>query len=125
MKTSRLAVLLTLTVSTLIAANPGITLVGTGFVPGDSLDLSGLTGNHLRFEQPSSCISRATLGGFGSGIYLHRPRRCVSCGAGTAGLLTGSPLRYPPEPLPFSAHERSISVRVSEHQHSSARHPVP
>ena len=49
-------------------SDPGITLVGRGFVPGDALDLSGLQGTICSLDDPAACIDQRTLGGFGSGL---------------------------------------------------------
>src|SRR5262245_27506560 len=57
-----------LAASALLAADTGVTLIGVGAVPGDSLDLSGLDGNICQRDDSTNCIPRATLGGFGSGI---------------------------------------------------------
>src|SRR5262245_42348202 len=55
--------------SRLMGANPGISLIGTGLVPGSALDKSGLAGQQICQRDDSSvCIDQATLGGFGSGI---------------------------------------------------------
>src|SRR5262249_45833800 len=55
--------------SRLIGADPGISLVGTGFVPGNATDLSGLAGRHTcQRDSASVCIDHGTLGGFGSAI---------------------------------------------------------
>src|SRR6476619_4153676 len=48
--------------------DPGITLIGKGEIPGDALDLSGLDGLICSLADGDVCISRATLGGFGSGL---------------------------------------------------------
>ena len=51
------------------AANPGVSLVGVGSVPGTDLDKSGLAGQSIcAADDPASCIDKATLGGFGSAI---------------------------------------------------------
>jgi hypothetical protein len=56
-------------VLTLSAADPGVTLIGRGLVPGDALDLSGLNGQLIcQLDNPATCIDQATFGGFGSGI---------------------------------------------------------
>lgn len=68
MKTLRSATLVALTASVLFAADPGITLIGTGSVPGNALDLSGLKGDICQRDDSTNCIPRATLGGFGSGV---------------------------------------------------------
>jgi hypothetical protein len=53
----------------LSAANSGVTLIGTGFVPGDALDRSGLAGTPIcQKEDATVCIDQATFGGFGSGV---------------------------------------------------------
>ena len=48
---------ITSTVITLSAADPGVTLVGTGFIPGDALDRSGLAGR----PSASATIRRCAL----------------------------------------------------------------
>lgn len=56
-------------VATISAADLGITLIGTGFIPGDALDKSGLAGQPIcQKDDPSVCIDQATLGGLGSAI---------------------------------------------------------
>ena len=51
------------------AANPGVTLIGTGFIPGNALDLSGLAGRPIcQKDDETVCIDQATLGGLGSGV---------------------------------------------------------
>lgn len=56
-------------VASLGAANPGVTLIGTGLVPGTALDKSGLAGHSIcQFGSPANCIDQATLGGFGSAL---------------------------------------------------------
>ncbi len=63
------AVLIGTSVLTLSAADPGVTFVGQGLVPGNALDLSGLTGQPIcQIADPDTCIDQATLGGFGSGL---------------------------------------------------------
>ena len=53
----------------LIGADPGISFVGMGLVPGDALDRSGLAGQPIcQRDDASVCIDQATLGGFGSAI---------------------------------------------------------
>ena len=59
---------LTLATSSLWAATPGITLVGTGSVDGTALDKSGLQGNICQATDPTNCIPKALLGGFGSAL---------------------------------------------------------
>ena len=60
---------LTSTVITLSAADPGVTLVGTGFIPGDALDRSGLAGRSIcQRDDTTVCIDQAQLGGLGSGV---------------------------------------------------------
>jgi len=49
-------------------ADPGITLIGKGEIPGDALDRSGLDGLICSLADGDICIPRATLGGFGSGV---------------------------------------------------------
>jgi hypothetical protein len=54
---------------TVNAANPGVTLLGVGFVPGTALDTSGLAGQPIcQVDAPLNCIDQATLGGFGSAV---------------------------------------------------------
>jgi Uncharacterized protein conserved in bacteria len=69
---ARLAVLslviLILNASTLWAATPGITLIGRGFVDGSALDESGLKGIICQADNPTNCVSKSLLGGFGSAI---------------------------------------------------------
>ena len=49
--------------------DPGVTLIGTGAVPGTALDLSGLKGRQIcSLDNPGNCIDQATLGGFGSAL---------------------------------------------------------
>ncbi len=56
-------------VITLKAANPGVTLIGVGFVPGTALDKSGLAGQPIcQVDNVLNCIDQATLGGFGSAV---------------------------------------------------------
>src|SRR5688572_12448138 len=51
------------------AADPGVTLIGRGFVPGSALDLSGLAGQPIcHADDPNNCIDQATFGAFGSAI---------------------------------------------------------
>src|SRR5262245_65835674 len=51
------------------AANPGVSLVGVGYVAGNSLDLSGLAGQPICLRDDNTvCIDQATMGGFGSAI---------------------------------------------------------
>src|SRR5262245_17129478 len=51
------------------AANPGVTLVGVGFVSGTALDRSGLAGQSIcSIDDTTNCIDAATLGGFGSAV---------------------------------------------------------
>jgi hypothetical protein len=59
---------LTLAASSLWAATPGITLVGTGSVDGTALDKSGLQGNICQAAAPTNCIPKALFGGFGSAM---------------------------------------------------------
>src|SRR6478736_4696624 len=54
---------------TLSASDRGVTLIGTGFVPGNALDLSGLAGRPIcQRDNNEVCIDQATLGGFGSAL---------------------------------------------------------
>lgn len=56
-------------VVTTSAVNPGVTLIGTGFIPGDALDRSGLAGQSIcQRDDETVCIDQATLGGLGSGV---------------------------------------------------------
>src|SRR5262245_12248441 len=53
--------------------DPGVTLIGTGAIPGSSLDLSGFQGTSICAldvdrNPTTNCIDRATLGGFGSAL---------------------------------------------------------
>ena len=51
------------------AADPGVTLIGTGFIPGNALDRSGLDGRPIcQRDNASTCIDQATLGGLGSAL---------------------------------------------------------
>ncbi len=51
------------------AVNPGVTLIGTGFIPGDASDLSGLAGLPIcQRDDVTVCIDQATLGGLGSAV---------------------------------------------------------
>ena len=60
---------LTALVVTISAANPGVTLIGTGFIRGDALDRSGLAGKSIcQKDDETVCIDQATLGGLGSGV---------------------------------------------------------
>ena len=66
---SACAVMAAAAVVALSAANPGVTLIGVGAIPGNSLDRSGLAGKTIcRVEDDSACIDQATLGGLGSGV---------------------------------------------------------
>jgi hypothetical protein len=54
---------------TVFAADPGVTLIGTGFIPGDALDRSGLAHKQIcQRDDETVCIDQATLGGLGSGV---------------------------------------------------------
>jgi hypothetical protein len=56
-------------VLTISAADPGISLIGTGYVPGNASDLSGLDGLPIcQRDDLTVCIDQATLGGFGSAL---------------------------------------------------------
>ena len=51
------------------AADPGVTLIGFGLIPGDALDKSGLAGKEIcQADDELNCIDRATLGGLGSAL---------------------------------------------------------
>ena len=53
----------------LSAADPGVSLIGVGFIPGNASDLSGLAGKPIcQRDDASVCIDQATLGGLGSGV---------------------------------------------------------
>jgi hypothetical protein len=63
-----IAVLLTVLLVSLTGAN-SVALVGTGVIPGNLTDLSGLAGSQIcRREDSTDCIDQATLGGFGSAL---------------------------------------------------------
>ena len=68
--TSRLALLVSVgSASPAFAADPGVTLIGVGVVPGNSFDKSGLQGQPIcKLDDPATCTDQATLGGFGSGV---------------------------------------------------------
>jgi hypothetical protein len=51
-----------------VAAPPGITLIGKGLVAGTGLDTSGLTGTICQAGAPANCVPKAILGGFGSDV---------------------------------------------------------
>lgn len=57
-----------LTSSVLMAAQPGISLVGKGSISGSALDKSGLAGNNCQAGDLDNCVPKAILGGFGSGL---------------------------------------------------------
>src|SRR5262245_13433046 len=59
---------LALTASSLCAATDGITLVGKGLVEGTALDKSNLQGNICQASDPTNCVPKALLGGFGSAL---------------------------------------------------------
>jgi len=66
---SALGVTVLVLVTSLGAANPGVTLIGIGLVPGGALDKSGLDGQSIcSFDNAANCIDQATLGGFGSAL---------------------------------------------------------
>lgn len=54
--------------STLLAQPPGITLIGKGLIDGNTLDLSGLTGQICQAGVPTNCVPQAIFGGFGSDL---------------------------------------------------------
>ena len=63
------ALILGSAIVTLSAANPGVTLIGVGFIPGDALDRSGLAGEQIcQIDDANVCIDQATLGGLGSAV---------------------------------------------------------
>ena len=64
-----LAAAVLLPLSTLLAsAPPGIELVGIGYVGGNLIDKSGLTGSICQAGNPANCVPKAVLGGFGSAL---------------------------------------------------------
>ncbi|MEO8076012.1 MAG: hypothetical protein ABI818_06760 [Acidobacteriota bacterium] len=64
-----IGVFFTALVVALSAADPGVTLIGTGFIPGNALDLSGLAGQPIcQRDDVTVCIDQATVGGLGSGV---------------------------------------------------------
>ena len=66
---SACAVMAAAAVVALSAANPGVTLIGVGAIPGNSLDRSGLAGKTIcRIDDDTACIDQATLGGLGSAV---------------------------------------------------------
>ena len=53
----------------LSASDPGVSLIGMGFIPGSAKDLSGLAGKQIcQRDDTTVCIDQATLGGLGSGV---------------------------------------------------------
>lgn len=50
------------------AADPGVTFIGRGEIPGNSLDKSGLFGNICQKDVPTNCIHKAIFGGMGSAL---------------------------------------------------------
>src|ERR1700752_27224 len=63
------ALFLGVLVVSISAAQPGVTLIGTGFIPGTALDRSGLAGKSIcQKDDETVCIDQATFGGFGSGV---------------------------------------------------------
>lgn len=66
---SAFAVLVSVLVLPLTAANPGVSLIGVGLIPGDLLDKSGLAGQSIcQQDNVTNCIDQATFGGFGSAL---------------------------------------------------------
>ena len=58
-----------ISLSTLFAAAPpGIELVATGYIPGNLLDKSGLTGVICQAGNPTNCVPKAIFGGLGSDL---------------------------------------------------------
>src|SRR5262245_21933294 len=57
-----------LSMTTLVAAPPGIMLVGKGLISGSALDKSGLTGSICQAGNPANCIPKAVFGGLGSDL---------------------------------------------------------
>jgi hypothetical protein len=65
------AILIGTSALTLSAADPGVTFIGQGLVPGEALDKSGLAGQQIcrdDDEPEKTCIDQATFGGFGTGL---------------------------------------------------------
>ena len=65
--------LLTLTVLVfnvcpVFAVTPGVEFIGRGVVSGSAVDRSGLAGDICQASDPSNCVSKAILGGFGSDV---------------------------------------------------------
>ena len=57
------ALILGSAIVTLTAAQPGVTFIGVGFIPGDALDRSGLAGESIcQRDDASVCIDQATAG---------------------------------------------------------------
>jgi hypothetical protein len=54
--------------SVFAAAPPGIELVATGYIPGNLLDKSGLTGVICQAGNPTNCVPKAGFGGLGSDL---------------------------------------------------------
>jgi hypothetical protein len=50
------------------SAPPGIELVATGYIPGNLLDKSGLTGVICQVGNPANCVPKAVFGGLGSDL---------------------------------------------------------
>jgi len=62
-------VLVLVPLSTVFASAPaGIELVAIGYVPGNGLDKSGLTGSICQAGVPANCVPEAVFGGFGSDL---------------------------------------------------------
>ena len=77
--TAALAIL-SLIASNLLAATPGITLIGSGLIDSNALDKSGLTGNICQAGNPSNCVPKALFGGFGSALtYTGHDNRLGLC----------------------------------------------
>ena len=68
--TATLAVSLAILIAAtnVIAATPGITLVGKGLIPGTSLDKSGLTGEICQASDAANCVPASIFGGYGSAL---------------------------------------------------------
>ena len=109
---------------TLSAADKGVTLVGTGLVPGDSTDLSGLKGQLIcQRDDDTVCIDKATFGGFGSALTF----------TGFDNVFLGVPDRGPFDgrtntPYWDRFHFLHLALDtdkpVSEHPHDAARHAL-
>ena len=129
---ARLAVLslviLTLNASTLWAATPGITLIGRGFVDGSALDESGLKGIICQADNPTNCVPKSLLGGFGSAmaftgyddVFIAAPDRGPFDGLTSKGAVVASQVShsgFAQQPLGQKIAIRSVVLvqRVNRH----------